>query len=168
MKLLEQLHVVARRRGLSDRTVKAYSLWVKQFLTFSAGRLGDWRHPVNLGTSDVEAFLNELVMRRRLSASTQNQALNALVFLYTQVLDDVIPQDHLGKFAIQRSPRPIRAPTVLSREEVRRVIECVPEGSIYRLIIELLYGTGMRISECCTLRVRDIDFGRAQIIVRGG
>src|SRR6185312_13219764 len=100
-------------------------LWIRQFLTFSAQQLGQWKPPEKLGTADVEAFLNDLVMRRRLSASAQNQALCALVFLYGRVLADVIPQDHLGKFLLQRSRRPQRLPTVLSADEVRRVIEAV-------------------------------------------
>ena len=167
MKLLEQFEVVARRQRLAQNTIDVYALWTRQFLTFSAARLGVWKHPKELGTSDVEAFLNDLVIERRLSASSQNQALNALVFLYTHVLADTIPQDHLGKFLLARSRRVKRVPTVLSADEVRRVIEQVPADRISRLMIELMYGTGMRVSEVCTLRVRDIDLGRAQIIVRG-
>jgi site-specific recombinase XerD len=163
VKLLEQVVIVARRRRLAQNTIDVYRLWIRQFLTFSAGRLGRWRPPEQLGTGDVEAFLNDLVMRRRLSASAQNQALCALVFLYEQVLADVIPQDHLGKFLLQRSRRPQRLPTVLSVAEVRRIIEAVDPTRMSRLMIELLYGTGMRISEVCTLRVRDIDLGRARL-----
>jgi integron integrase len=168
MKLLQQLVVVARRRRLADNTIAAYAHWARDFLRFSATRHGGWKHPVELGTADVEAFLNDLVMRRRLAASSQNQALNALAFLYKHVLDDVIPQDHLGKFLLQRSRRAARLPTALSAGEVRRVIEAIPPTRIYRLMVELLYGTGMRVSELCGLRVRDIDLGRAQIIVRAG
>ena len=116
--------------------------------------------------ADVEAFLNDAVVRRRLSASAQNQALCALVFLYTHVLDDVIPQDHLGKFLLPRSRRVKRVPTVLSVEEVRRLIEAVDPTHRCRLMLELMYGTGMRVGEVCALRVRDIDLGRAQIIIR--
>jgi integron integrase len=168
MRLLEQLMVVARRRRLADATVEVYTHWVRDFLRFSADRHGTWTHPTQLGTSDVESFLNDLVMRRRLAASSQNQALNALVFLYRHVLEDVIPQDHLGKFLLLRARRVGRVPTVLSVDEVRRVIEALSPARIYRLMVELLYGTGMRVSEVCTLRVRDIDLGRAQIIVRAG
>ena len=168
MKLLEQLDAVARRRGLAVRTIDVYLFWVRQFLTFCAAGHGGRKHPVDLGTADVENFLNDLVVRRRLSGSSQNQALCALVFLYTQVLEDVIAPDHLGKFLLQRSRRPKRVPTVLSCEEVRRVIEAVPPDHICRLMIELLYGTGMRVGEVCTLRVRDVDLGRRQIIVRAG
>ena len=128
--------------------------------------MGRWEHPAKLGTGDCEAFLNDLVVRRRLSASSQNQALNALVFLYSRVLENAIPQDHLGKFALLRSRRPKRIPTVLCADEVRRLIEALDPARMSRLMIELMYGTGMRVGEVCTLRVRDIDFGRAQIIVR--
>src|SRR5215467_3822873 len=101
MKLLDQVVVVARRHRLASSTINAYRLWIKDFLTFSARRLGRWKAPVELGTEDVETFLNDIVMRRRLSASAQNQALCALVFLYKHVLADVIPQDHLGKFLLE-------------------------------------------------------------------
>ena len=165
MRLLERLSVVAKQRGMAESTIECYSLWVKQFLRFSATAHGRWRHPSELGTADVEAFLNDMVTARQLAGSTQNQALNALVSLYKHVLD-AIPQDHLGKFFLQRSKRPKRVPTVLSASEVRRVIDAVPADHMSRLMVELMYGTGMRVSEVCTLRVRDIDLGRAQIIVR--
>ena len=166
MRLFDQLELVGRRLRLSAATVLAYRSWVEQYLRFCSRGRGAWTHPVDLGTEDCEAFLNDLVIRRRLSASSQNQALNALVFLYKHVLENALPQDHLGKFAILRSRRVKRVPTVLSTAEVRRVIEAVPAGRMSRLMIELLYGTGMRVGEVCTLRVRDIDMGRAQIIIR--
>jgi site-specific recombinase XerD len=114
MKLLEQFDVLARRKRLAQNSIDAYSSWIRQFLHFAAQRAGQWVHPRKLGTPDVEAFLNELVVQRRLSASSQNQALCALVFLYTHVLEHVIPQDHLGKFLLLRSRRVKRVPTVLS------------------------------------------------------
>ena len=153
---------------MADATVDAYGGWAERYLRFCKERHGQWRTPQDLHTEDVEAFLNHLVVDRRLSASSQNQALCALVFLYGRVLEDAIPQNHLGKFALLRSRRVRRVPTVLSAVEVGRVLATMPERGNYRLMAELLYGTGMRVSECCTLRVRDIDFGRAQIIVREG
>ena len=168
MTLLQEVALAAARRRLSAATVDAYSGWIVDYLRFSAGVRGRSAHPAELGTSDVEAFLNDLVVRRALSASSQNQALNALVFLYRHVLDDAIPQNHLGKFELLRSRRPVRVPTVLSPGEVARVIAAVPERRNYRLLVKLLYGTGLRVSEGCTLRVRDIDLERAQIIVRSG
>jgi site-specific recombinase XerD len=167
MNLLDRLAEVARLRRLAANTCDAYSGWVRDFLRFSRGADGAWRHPADLGTHDVERYLNDLVGRRRLSASSQNQALNALVFLYRHVLD-TIPQAHLGRFELLRSRRVPRVPTVLSAGEVARVVACVPERCNYRLLVKLLYGTGLRVSEGCTLRVRDIDLERAQVIVRGG
>jgi integron integrase len=167
MKLLERLVVVARHRRMADSTVDAYSAWIRNYLAFHAVARGEWVPPERLHTEDVEAFLNHLVLVKRLSASSQNQALNALVFLYRHVLENVIPQDHLGKFVLLRSRRLKRVPTVLSPGEVVALLQAVRVGK-YRLMARLLYGTGLRIAECCTLRVRDIDLGRGQIIVREG
>jgi site-specific recombinase XerD len=168
MKLLERADLVCRRRGMSGRTAQVYGQWIRRFLAFAAAAKGRWTPPEQLGSADVESFLNHLVGERHLAASTQNQALNALVFLYRHVLEDAIARDHLGKFELLRSTRPARLPTVLSAAEVARVLEAIPRQRIFRLLAQLLYGTGMRVSECCTLRVRDIDLGRAQIIVRAG
>jgi len=168
MKLLERADLVCRRRGMSRKTAQAYCHWIRRFLSFSAIARGGWTAPAQLGTTDVEAFLNHLVGERHLAASTQNQALNALVFLYRHVLADAIASDHLGKFELLRSTRAIRLPTVLSADEVVRLLEAIPRERISRLMAELLYGTGMRVGECCQLRIRDIDLGRAQIIVRAG
>jgi integron integrase len=167
MKLLERLATVGKRRHLSPLTVECYQRWVREFLTFH--KRGDhWRHPAELGGADVEAFLNHLAQDRRVAASTQNQALNGIVFLYNRVLVEELGEDHLGRFAAERSKRPGRVPTVLSVNEVRRMIAAIEEGSIHQLMVELLYGTGMRVMECCTLRLRDLDFDRAQIVIRGG
>lgn len=168
MKLLERADLVCRRRGMSRRTAQVYGQWILRYLRFAAGIHGRWTPPAQLVTADVEAFLNHLVGDRHLAASTQNQALNAIVFLYKHVLEDAIARDHLGKFELLRSTRPARLPTVLSSAEVTGVLNAIPESRIFRLLAELLYGTGLRVSECCTLRVRDIDLGRAQIIVRAG
>ena len=120
-------HEIARsnRAGLSTQrvakaTVSLYGGWVDAYLRFIHARDGRWRHLAELGTADVEAYLNHLVGDRHLSASSQNQCLNALVFLYRHVLEGVIPQDHLGKFVLLRSARPKRRPTVLSVDEGRR------------------------------------------------
>ena len=168
MKLLERADLICRRRGMSGRTAQVYCQWIRRFLAFAAAARGEWTPPQRLGTTDVEAFLNHLVGGRHLAASTQNQALNALVFLYRHVLENVIAPDHLGKFELLRSTRAARLPTVLSADEVARLLAAIPRERISRLMAELLYGTGMRVGECCALRVRDIDLGRAQIIVRAG
>lgn len=167
MKLLDRLVVVARHRRLADATVDAYSFWIRSYLSFVAAQRGEWVPPEQLNTPDAEAFLNHLVLEKRLSASSQNQALNALVFLYRHVLENTIPQDHLGKFALLRSRRKQRVPTVLSKTEVALLLQSMSVRK-YLLMAKLLYGTGLRIAECCTLRVRDIDLERGQIIVREG
>lgn len=167
MRLLERVEAVGRRRRLAGSTLACYARWVEQFLRFHRDpRTADWRHPRDLYAPDVGAFLTHLARDRRLSASSQNQAANAIAFLYNQVLADELPADHLGRFAAERSTRPARVPTVLSADEVRRVIEAMEPGSGRRLMAELLYGTGMRVMECCMLRVRDVDFDRRQIVVR--
>jgi integron integrase len=164
---MDAVHDVAIRRRLSAATIDAYSRWIKQFLVFC--RDGQqWRYPTEVGTAEVEAFLTHLARDRRLSASSQNQAINAIVFLYRQVLAGQVPEGHLGRFEAERSHRPPRVPTVLSREEVTRLLSAMPGASTERTLSELLYGTGLRVSEACMLRVRDIDFDRQQIIVRGG
>ena len=167
MKVLEKMRVVALRRRLSPRTIDCYCAWVDRFLRFS--RAGSrWRHPRELGAVEVAAFLSSLASERRLSASTQNQATNAIVFLYKQVLVDELGEGHLGRFVAERAKRSARVPTVLSANEVRRVVTAIKPESMHRLMVELLYGTGLRVSECCRLRMVDVDFERGQILVRGG
>ena len=167
MRLLERVAAVGARRRLARATIACYGDWIVRFLRFSR-EAGRWRTPAELGAADVERFLTHLAVRRRVRASTQNQALNAIVFLYKQVLADELGADHLGRFEAERVRRPARVPTVLSVNEVRRLIDAMEPASLARRMVELLYGTGLRVGECCTLRVRDVDFDRAQIIVRGG
>ena len=166
--LMQRVREVALRRRLAASTVGCYEAWIGRFLNYCRTVEGRWRHPRELQAGDVEAFLNHLVRERRVSASTQNQALCAIVFLYRRVLADELGEDHLGKFTAERSHRPVRVPTVLSVEEVRRLLAAMEPGSVRQLMVELMYGTGMRIGECVTLRVRDVDFDRAQIVIRGG
>ncbi len=175
MKLLERVSDVGRRRRLAGATIECYQGWIEQFLRFCRTPDGDWRSPEELQGAEIEAFLTYLVKERRLSASSQNQALCAIVFLYRRVIfaesgEDESPdaawRRHLGRFCAERSKRPVRVPTVLSEHEVSRVIAAIKPSSMHRLMVELLYGTGMRVMECCALRVRDVDFDRSQIIVR--
>jgi integron integrase len=168
VKLLQRVSDVAARRHLADRTVECYRAWILDFLQFSRDRDGRWRTPGELTSPDVEAYLTHLARARRLSASSQNQATCAIVFLYKQVLGDELPDDHLGRFAFERSARRSRVPTVLSVAEVMRLIEVMREASTHRLMVELLYGTGLRVGECCRLRLRDLDPDREQILVRAG
>ena len=141
----------------SHRTEEAYLGWIKRFIKFHGGR-----SPRELREPAVKAFLEDLAEVGQVSASTQNQALNALVFLYAQVLE--LPLGKLGDFA--RARRPDRLPVVLSPEEVRLVLAGL-EGSM-QLIGQLLYGGGLRLLEGLRLRVKDVDFARGQIIIRSG
>lgn len=144
MRVLERFERTAKLHHLARSTMRCYRDWIVQFLAFH--RDGDrWRHPRELGGAELGAFLTHLAADRRLSASSQNQAACAVVFLYKQVLVDEIGPEHLGRFAGLRSSRPARVPTVLSTDEVRRLIERLPDATT-RLLGELLYGTGLRVS----------------------
>jgi integron integrase len=155
--LSDVVHEKLRAGHYSHRTEEAYLGWIRRFIRFHGGR-----HPRELGEPAVVAFLEDLAGPGRVSASTQNQALNALSFLYTHVLERKLGP--LGGFA--RARRPERLPVVLSREEARALLAAL-DGSM-RLIAELLYGCGLRLLECLRLRVKDVDFARLQITVRGG
>lgn len=157
--LLEQVRRAIRTRHYSLRTEDAYVAWVRRFVRFS-----DMRHPRELGPSDVSRFLSSLAVDHSVSASTQNQALAALLFLYGSVLD--MPVGWLS--AMVRAKQPARLPVVPTRDEVRRVLSRVKGRGPSALVIGLLYGTGMRLLEALRLRVKDIDFGRSEITVRGG
>jgi len=146
-----------RLRHLSCRTEKAYVGWIRRFILFHAKR-----HPIEMGPAEITRFLSALATERNVSASTQNQALAALLFLYRDVLDRDVPWlDELV-----RARRPTRLPVVLSRDEVGVVIRELQ--GVHRLMATLLYGAGLRLLECARLRVKDVDFGRSQITVRGG
>jgi integron integrase len=133
--------------------------WATRFIHFHG-----LRHPSELGTAAVESFLTDLAVSGHVAASTQNQALNAIVFLYTQVLGL-----ELGRLDAVRARRGKRLPVVLSPEEVRRVLAAVDGAQgAYRLMAELLYGAGLRQEECCRLRVKDVDLDRGQLMVRQG
>jgi integron integrase len=155
--LLERMAAEIRRRKYSIRTEQAYESWVCRFILFC-----DNRDPSEVGAERIRAFLEDLAVRGRVSASTQSQALNALVFLYKQVLGRSL--DELGDFV--RAKRPKRLPVVLERSEVARLLRGI-EGTQH-LMAALLYGTGMRLMECVRLRVQDVDFQYHQIVVRDG
>ena len=146
-----------RVRHYSRATEKSYCNWVRQFIRFHG-----MRHPRDLGASEVEAFLTSLAVGRKVAASTQNQALCALLFMYRHVLEMDLP----WLDGIVRAKRPQRVPVVLSPDEVRRVLDQLRETP--RLIADLLYGSGMRRIEALTLRVGDLDFSYRQILVRNG
>ncbi len=146
-----------RGRYYSYRTEQCYIYWSKQFIFFH-----DKRHPKDMGAAEIKEYLNHLSLKRRVSASTQNQAFNALLFLFREVLE-VDP----GKLeGIVRARRPKRIPTVLTMEEVKVLLSAM-EGTP-QLMARLLYGCGMRLRECVMLRIKDIDWGHSQIIIQDG
>jgi integron integrase len=158
---LQEVRNLTRRLHLSIRTEDAYVQWIDQFLRYHRQKLGHWKHPTEMGSDEVNEFLTYLAVERRVAASTQNQALSALLFLFRKVLDQEI------KLNAARAKQPQRLPVVLSQDEVRRVLAEVPQGPM-RLMAALMYGAGLRLMEACRLRVKDIDFDRRQIIVRDG
>jgi integron integrase len=156
-KLLDSVRIAIRVRNYSHRTEEAYVGWVKRFIVFHGNR-----PPETMGAFHVQQFVDDLVIRRRVSASTQNQAIGGILFLYKEVLNKDI-----GWIAnITRAKKPVRVPVVLSRHEVKTVLDGLK--GVQRLMASLLYGAGLRLSECIDLRVKDIDFEREQVIVRGG
>lgn len=161
-KLLDQMREVLRVKHYSLRTEEAYVQWARRFLKFHRDQVGAWKHPRELGATEVVAFLNHLANAEHVAAATQNQALNAISFLYSQVLG--LELGDLGEFL--RASKPRRLPAVLSQEEVGRLLAAL-EGS-WRLLAQVLYGTGMRLMECLRLRIKDVDFERNQIMVHGG
>ena len=156
-KLLVQVREACRIRHLSLSTEQAYVGWIKRYVYFHG-----LQHPHHLGASDVRAFLSHLAQDRHVAASTQNQALCALLFLYDKVLRT--PLGDLG--SVVRARRPKRLPVVLSQDEVRAVLaELTPP---YYLIGSLLYGAGLRLAECLRLRVKDVDLAYQQLLIRDG
>jgi integron integrase len=157
LKLLDQVSEVIRFKHYSLRTEEAYRAWIRRFILFHGKR-----HPREMGAGEIRSFLSDLATHRNVAVSTQNQALNALVFLYGQVLH-VEP----GEFgAIERPSRPVRLPVVLRRQEVQRLLSGLT--GTHQLMAKLLYGTGMRLMECVRLRVKDLDPAGNQILVRDG
>jgi integron integrase len=158
-RLLDQVHQVLRVRHYARSTEECYTQWITRFIRFHQKR-----HPRDLGAAEVEQFLTHLAVDGHVSASTQNQALNALVFLYQHVLEI-----DLGRFDAVRARRPKRLPVVLAPEEVAAVLPLVHGGDgVFHLMARLLYGCGLRLLECCQLRVKDVHLARGQIVVRAG
>jgi len=155
-KLLTQMRQAIRLHQYSRRTEEAYVGWVRRYVRFSG-----LRHPSELKAEDVRQFLAALVDRGGLSASTQSQALSALLFLYRQVLGR-----ELGAVAVVRPAQPVRLPVVLGREEVRLVLGAL--NGVPRLVGMLMYGSGLRLLEALQLRVKDLDFSTGEIVVRRG
>lgn len=156
-KLLDQVREQIRLRHYSIRTEAVYLEWVKRFIRFHK-----YRHPQEMGAAEVEAFLSDLAVRRDVAASTQNQALSAILFLYKQVLRIELP----WMDGVIRARRPQRLPVVLTREEVASVLAQL-DGTLW-LVANLLYGSGMRLMEVLRLRVKDVEFSRFEILIRDG
>jgi len=156
-RLVERVRNVMRFKHYSLRTERAYWNWIERFIRFHG-----MRHPGGMGEGEVIAFLTSLAREGNVAASTQNQALNALVFLYAQVLHK--PLGQLEEF--ERTTRPARLPVVLTQAETRRLLAAMPAK--YALLARLLYGTGLRVMEGARLRVKDVDFESDQLTVRGG
>ena len=156
-RLLEQIRIRCRTKHYSIRTERAYVGWARRFILAN-----NRRHPRELGLAEVEAFLSALAVRDDVAASTQNQALSALLFLYKEVLGVDLPW--VG--SVTRAKRPKRLPVVLTSAEVRSLLALI-DGQA-GLMASLLYGAGMRLMEAVRLRVKDVDFGRCEIVVRNG
>ena len=157
LRLLDRVRNKIRVKHYSLRTEQAYLDWIKRFILFNGKR-----HPVELGAGEVEAFLTYLAAVRNVSASTQNQARSALLFLYREVLESELP----WLDGVETASTPRRLPVVLTREETALLLDRLVGTN--RLIGRLLYGTGMRIMEGVRLRVKDVEFSRRAILVRDG
>ena len=156
-KLLERVRAVARVRHLSLRTEQAYSDWIRRFILFHKKR-----HPGEMGPEEIRQFLSHLAVEGQVAASTQNVALCALLFLYRDVLQVELPYVE----AIHRAKRPARLPVVFTRAEVSALLSHL--SGTYSLVAGLLYGSGLRLMEAVRLRVKDLDFEYAEILVRDG
>jgi integron integrase len=156
-RLLDRVRAALRTRHCSPRTEKAYVGWIRRFILFH-----DKRHPAAMGAAEVTRFLSALVVQRNVAASTQNQALSALLFLYREVLE----QELAWLDDLVRAKTRERIPAVLTRDEVQAVIDGLDGPP--RLVALLLYGAGLRLLEALRLRVKDVDFERNQITVRSG
>ncbi len=155
-KLLDQVRDVLRVKHYSYRTEETYLDWIRRFILFHHKR-----HPAEMGAQEIQAFLVHLATQRNVSASTQNQALSALLFLYREVL-----HKEIEPVLLSTAKRPERLPTVLSRDEALRLLDHL--SGTHKLMAQLLYGSGLRLMECVRLRVKDVDFEYKCITVRDG
>jgi len=156
-KLLDQVRAAIRARHYSRRTERAYTYWVRRLIQSSKRR-----HPSDLGPEDITRFLTSLAVDQRVSASTQNQALSAILFLYRAVLGADLPwlED------VVRAKRPLHLPIVLGRAEVAALLGRL--DGVHTIMASILYGSGLRLLECCRLRVQDVNLARHEIVVRRG
>jgi len=157
-KLLDQVRDRLRLKHYSLRTEQAYVGWIRRYIIFHGKR-----HPAEMGKPELESFLTSLAVQRNVSASTQTQALSALLFLYKDVLGLEFP----WLDEVTRAKKPVRLPTVLTADEVKQLFKYL-DDPLMDLIVRLLYGTGMRLLECLRLRMKDVEFTRREIVVREG
>ena len=156
LRLMDQVREVLRYHHYAYRTEQTYCDWIMRYIRYHGGKI----HPRKMGKKEIEAFLSHLAVQQNVAASTQRQALNAIVFLYKRVLD--IPVDEkLEPVRAKRHPRP---PVVMSQREVTNVLGHMQ--GLHLLMAKFLYGSGLRLMECIRLRVRDLDFERKLIYVR--
>lgn len=154
-KLLDIVREKIRIRHYSLKTERAYVSWIKRYIFYH-----DVRHPKEMGKAEIEAFLTHLALRENVAPATQNQAFNALLFLYEQVLDISLKDQNIQAL---RAKQKKRIPVVLDREETKTLLEHIEEP--YRLVVKLLYGCGLRMSEVLKLRVKDIDFALEKVYI---
>ena len=159
MKLLDEMRAVMRRRHYSIHTERSYCSWATRYVHFHKMKS---RADLKDGERKIESFLTHLARDGNVSPSTQNQAMNALVFLYKQVLKHPLDQT----INAERAPRRVKIPVVLTREETAQIITLI--SGIHQLAAKLLYGSGLRIAECLRLRIQDIDFAMRAVTVRSG
>jgi len=157
-KLLDQYREALRLKHYSSRTEETYVLWVREYILYH-----NKRHPAQMSVPEINQFLTHLAVKKEVSASTQNQALSAILFLYRHVLHIDLDDSSLTAFRPRRSKT---VPTVLSKDEVKRILNHL--SGVYRIIAQIMYGGGLRVMETMRLRVKDIDFENHQIIVRDG
>jgi len=155
-RLIDQVRILCRQKHFSPRTEKSYVFWIRKYILFN-----NKRHPSEMGQKEIENYLNYLADNRNVSASTQTCALNAIAFLYRDVLKLEMPDLK----NLRRIKRYKHIPVVMSTKEVQEVIERM--NGTTRLMVELTYGGGLRITECMTLRIKDIDYDMKAITVRG-
>ena len=156
MKLLDQVQVKIKFLHYSEETAKIYVYWIKQYILFHHKR-----HPADMGKNEIEQFLSHLATHRNVAASTQNQAFNALLFLYNRVLDISLENKNINAL---RAKQRVHLPTVLSSKEIKHLIDQF-QDNIYKLITQTIYGCGLRISEAMNLRIKDLDFDYNRMII---
>lgn len=156
-RLMGQVHARMRYLHYSPKTEQSYRNWIRRYILFH-----NKRHPRELGAEAISEFLNHLATTEHVAASTQNQALSAIIFLYKQVLQTDVGE--IPEFSYAKRPK--RLPVVLTRDEISSILNCLREP--YKTMVGLMYGAGLRISECYSLRILDVDFHRKEIIVRSG